>query len=131
MKLQWTAGLSVSNDRIDKEHQRWIELFNNFYNGIAEGSPKEKLEELILGMLDYTKYHFKSEEEYMLSVNYPGFAGHQESHKAFIKKVEEFHQKTTSGKLILSLEVTNFLKNWLIDHIKGSDLQYAHFAQNK
>jgi len=50
MKLQWTTDLSVSNDKIDKEHQRWIELFNNFYNGIAEGRPKEKLEELIMGM---------------------------------------------------------------------------------
>ena len=128
MRLQWTTDLSVRNSRIDTEHQRWIELFNNFYSGIAEGKPKERLEELILGMLDYTRYHFNSEEAFMQSINYPDIQKHKEEHAAFIGKIEEFHQKFVNGKMLLSLEVTNFLKNWLVNHIKGSDMQYALFS---
>lgn len=129
MRLQWTTDLSVRNSRIDTEHQRWIELFNNFYSGIAEGKPKERLEELILGMLDYTRYHFNSEETLMQSINYPDIQKHKEEHAAFISKIEEFHQKFVNGKMLLSLEVTNFLKNWLVNHIKGSDMQYALFSE--
>lgn len=129
MRLQWTTDLSVRNSRIDTEHQRWIELFNNFYSGIAEGKPKERLEELILGMLDYTRYHFNSEEALMQSINYPDIQKHKEEHAAFISKIEEFHQKFVNGKMLLSLEVTNFLKNWLVNHIKGSDMQYALFSE--
>ena len=130
MRLQWTTELSVRNSKIDNEHQRWIELFNNFYTGIAEGKTKERLEELILGMLDYTRYHFSSEETFMQSINYPNIQKHTGEHAAFIKKIEEFHQKFISGKLILSLEVTNFLKTWLVNHIKGSDMQYALFSEH-
>lgn len=130
MRLQWTTELSVRNSKIDNEHQRWIELFNNFYTGIAEGKTKERLEELILGMLDYTRYHFNSEETFMQSINYPNIQKHIGEHAAFIKKIEEFHQKFISGKLILSLEVTNFLKTWLVNHIKGSDMQYALFSEH-
>lgn len=128
MRLEWTPDLSVNNNKIDREHKQWIELFNNFYDGVVDKKPKEKLEELILGMLDYTKYHFKSEEEFMQSINYPGITEHKENHAIFINKIEEFHKKISGGKFIISVEVTNFLKTWLINHIKGTDIKYARFA---
>lgn len=128
MILQWTLDLSVSNDKIDKEHRYWIELFNGFYKGIAEGKPKEKLEVLILGMLEYTKFHFSSEEEFMRSLNYAELSEHKAKHDFFIMKIEEFYDKLSNGRMIVSLEVTNFLKAWLVNHIKGVDMQYAQYA---
>jgi len=45
-----------------------------------------------------------------------------------IKWTSEFYDKYQSGKLILSLEVTNFIKEWITNHIKQEDKQYAIFA---
>jgi hemerythrin len=45
-------------------------------------------------------------------------------------KITEFYEKIKQDQLILSLEVTNFLKTWLINHIKGVDQQYAKFANS-
>ncbi|ASB48662.1 bacteriohemerythrin [Alkalitalea saponilacus] len=131
MQVKWTPDLSVSNEGLDKEHQKWIEILNNFYQGILDGSPKEKLEQLVLAMLDYTKYHFASEEEFMKSVNYPDLKEHQEIHAFYVEKITGFYEKIKEGKLILSLEVTNFLKTWLINHIKGTDQQYARYVDGQ
>jgi hemerythrin len=131
MLLKWTPDLSVKNEGLDAEHQRWINILNGFYEGVMQKQSKEVLKELIVKMIDYTKYHFASEEKYMKSLNYPKLAEHQEKHRLYIEKITEFNEKINSGKLILSLEVTSFLKTWLIEHIKGSDQEYTKFAAKK
>ncbi|WP_016778903.1 bacteriohemerythrin [Anaerophaga thermohalophila] len=131
MLIQWTKDLSVGNEKIDKEHQRWVEILNDFYDGIKQGKSKEKLEELLQAMLDYTRYHFKSEEAYMESFDFPGLEDHRKLHNEYADKIAGFYEKLRNGKLILSVEVTNFLKSWLINHIKGVDQQYADFVAKK
>ena len=130
MIIKWTPDLSVGEEKIDQEHQKWISLLNDFYQGLMDGKSKEKLSELIVGMMDYTKYHFASEERYMKSINYPDFEEHKAKHDEYVAKISEFHEKILNDQMILSLEVTNFLKTWLINHIKGTDQRYAAFAKN-
>jgi len=130
MQIKWTQELSVGHDTLDQEHKKWIAILNDFYQGLMEGKSKEKLSELIVAMLDYTKYHFANEEKYMKSLNYPDFEEHKEKHDFYVNKITEFYEKVKTGKMVLSLEVTNFLKTWLIDHIKGTDQNYARFANN-
>ncbi|MGM0376761.1 MAG: bacteriohemerythrin [Bacteroidota bacterium] len=130
MIIKWTEDLSVGHETLDKEHQKWISLLNDFYQGLMDGKSKDKLTVLVEGMLDYTKYHFANEEQYMKSIGYPDFDAHKEKHDFYIEKINEFYEKIKKDELILSLEVTNFLKTWLINHIKGTDQQYARFANN-
>jgi hemerythrin len=131
MLLKWTSDLTVGNETIDKEHQRWVEILNDFYMGIKEGKPKEKLSELVEAMVEYTRYHFKNEEAYMKSVNFPELNDHIAKHQEYIEKITTYQSKIKEGKMILSLEVTNFLKTWLINHIKGQDQQYSNFVANR
>jgi hemerythrin len=130
MLIKWTEDLSVGLETLDQEHQKWVAILNDFYQGLMEGKSKEKLSELIVAMLDYTKYHFANEERYMKSINYPGFDEHKGKHDLYANKISEFYDKVKNGKMVLSLEVTNFLKTWLINHIKGTDQDYARFANN-
>ncbi|HBX88429.1 MAG TPA: hemerythrin [Marinilabiliaceae bacterium] len=128
MAIRWSDDLSVKNEMLDAEHQKWILILNDFYEGLMDKKPKEKLLELVIAMLDYTKYHFASEEKYMKSINYPKLAEHQEKHRFYEAKISEYHERIKEGKMVLSLEVTNFLKTWLINHIRGVDQQYAAFS---
>jgi hypothetical protein len=34
MFIEWTPDLSVKNETIDKQHQQWIKLLDDFYEGI-------------------------------------------------------------------------------------------------
>jgi len=129
MYIEWTQELSVNNSPIDAEHQKWISILNNFYVGLQDGQPKERLKILITEMIDYTRFHFANEEKYMESINYPHLEEHKVLHKQYVNQIITFWEKIENNKLILSLEVTNFLKNWLIAHIKGEDQKYSRFAE--
>ena len=129
MIVKWSTDYQVNNTEIDKEHQSLFDILNDFYKGIQDGSSKEKLARLIEGLLEYAQIHFTHEEEYMQSVNFPGLDAHKKEHEAFMKKTNKFYEKYTSGKLLLSLEVTNFIKEWITHHIKNEDKKYAVFAQ--
>jgi hemerythrin len=127
--LKWNSEYLVNHPEIDQEHKSLFEMLNKFYLGLSDGSSKEKLASLIKGLLDYAKEHFANEEAYMQSINFPGLEAHRKAHEAFIEKDSAFHKKYMNGKLILSLEVTNFIKTWITHHIKTEDRQYAEFAE--
>ncbi|MFW6042767.1 MAG: bacteriohemerythrin [Marinilabiliaceae bacterium] len=126
--IKWTSEYKMNIPEIDKEHYSLFEKLNEFYHGLEDGSSKERLGQLIKGLLDYAKVHFSNEEKYMESIGFPDLDNNREEHEAFIKKASEFYDKYQSGKLILSLEVTNFIKEWISNHIKQEDKQYAIFA---
>lgn len=125
--IEWTTEFSVENPKIDDEHKELFKLLDDFYEGIQNGSSKEELGNLIKGLLDYANFHFSNEEAYMESIGFPNLKKHKQEHKEFIGKATDFYEKHSSGKLILSLEVTNFIKNWITNHIKSEDKQYAAF----
>jgi hemerythrin-like metal-binding protein len=62
---------------------------------------------------------------------YPYYKNHKREHDLFIAKVAEVEEKLKSGQLILSLEMTMFLKDWLKKHIQGTDMKYSDFFVEK
>ncbi|MGQ1890731.1 bacteriohemerythrin [Thermophagus sp. OGC60D27] len=126
--IKWKSDYSVNQPNIDQEHQSLFRMLNQFYQGIKDGSSKERLAQLIKGLLEYAQNHFSHEERFMQSIGYPRLQTHRKEHHAFIQKVNEFYDKYSSGRLILSLEVTGFIKDWITNHILNEDKKYADFV---
>jgi hemerythrin-like metal-binding protein len=125
--FNWNKSMSVENDEIDSQHKQWIDTIENFYQGIQSGSSKDHMKSLIKSMKDYTVFHFKKEEDYMERIGYPQIDDHIKIHQDFIKRVQDFEERFSSGKLLLSLEVTNFMKDWVVNHIMTADKKYAEY----
>lgn len=125
--IEWNDSLSVNIDSIDDQHKVLVDMINNFYSHIVEKSNKELIADLITQMKDYTVFHFEYEEELFDKYGYPESVEHKEEHQAFIDKVNDLENRIRTGQLVLSLEVTNFLKNWLTNHIQGTDKEYSEF----
>lgn len=129
--INWNESLSVKVESIDSQHKKLIDLINTFYEGISQGSNKEKLVEMILALKNYTVYHFGTEEKYMEKFGYPDYASHKKEHEQFVKKVLDFEERFKSGKMLLTLEVTGFIKDWISHHIMGTDKKYSDFFISK
>ena len=129
--LKWTEALSVKIDSIDAQHKKLFDLLNEFYDNIKMKSNSSSILKLVTGMKEYTQKHFSMEEKYMSQHGYPKFKEHQLEHAQFIKKVEDLEERLKKGSLIISFEVTNFIKEWIKNHIQTTDMQYSDFLISK
>ena len=125
--MNWEDRYSVGIREIDTQHKKLIAMINDFYEGMKGGKTKEALSAIVDSLLKYAATHFGYEEMYFDKFGYPGTVEHKAIHKAFAEKVTEFKNRIDGGQLILSVEVTDFLKNWLVEHIMGTDQKYSKF----
>lgn len=129
--VEWKDEMSVKVDEIDKQHQVLIKMINDLHDAMKAGKQKEELSNIINEMVEYTDYHFSTEEKYFQKFEYPNIVQHKKEHRNFVKEVVDFKKKFDANQLFLSMKIMNFLKNWLITHIMDSDQKYVDlFVKN-
>jgi len=129
--MTWSDQLSVNIKQVDSQHMKLVELLNSFHDSMKMGKGKEAMGKTFADLLDYTAYHFSAEEDLLKKHDYPAFPGHKKEHEALTKKVTELNQRFSRGDLAITIDTMTFLKNWLSDHIMGSDKKYATFLNGK
>jgi len=129
--FNWDEKYSVGVRELDNQHKVLIDLLNELYDAMNTGKSSEILGKIINKLVDYTRTHFSTEERYMSTHGYPDFASQQREHKMFTDKVITFKNDFDSGKVAMTVSITSFLKNWLVEHISGSDKKYAAFFNAK
>ena len=125
--IVWNDNLSVNVAEIDMQHKKLVTMINELNDAMKAMKTKEVLGKIIQGLLNYTATHFATEERYFKQYNYPGAPTHIQEHQIFVKKVTDFKKGFDENKFMLSMEIINFLKNWLIKHIQGTDKKYTEF----
>lgn len=125
--IQWSPEYSVKVGEIDQQHQKLITMINELNDAMLRGKGKEVLARIIDGLIAYTQAHFSKEELYFDKYKYPDAIAHKEEHKAFVKKVTEFREAFQKNSMNLTINVMDFLSDWLKKHICGTDKKYSDF----
>ncbi|HAN79610.1 MAG TPA: bacteriohemerythrin [Bacteroidales bacterium] len=130
--FDWNDSMKLGISAIDDQHKKMVDMIDEFYTALKNGAGNESIQKLIKGMNDYTVFHFSYEEKLLKEKGYPVFDSHKEDHDRFIAKVKDFESRFNTGKLLLTIEVTSFLKDWWSNHIQKSDRAYVeHLANSK
>ena len=129
--ITWTNALSVGVKEIDAQHQRLVGLINDLHDARKAGKGKDVLGEILKALAEYTVYHFGTEETMFKETGYPGSLSHQAEHKQLTQEVLEIKRKFEAGQTVVTIELMEFLRNWLNDHIKGSDKKFTAFFHSK
>jgi len=129
--MEWNESLSVKVSRFDNEHKKLLEIIKVLDDAMSQGEGKDVLSKTLEELLNYTKTHFKNEEQLMQQHGYSGYSNQKVQHDAFIKKVTDLHEDYEKGNTMLSVSVMVFLKNWVITHIQKVDAEYASFFNGK
>lgn len=130
MKYQFTKDLETGNTTIDSEHKELINAVNKVMADVSQGKGKDSLKQAVTFLNDYTKKHFRNEEQLQLKSSYPDMPNHKVWHKNFIDKLQSISDKLlqegASSPLVLQL--TNTVSQ-LITHIKTEDKKLANFLK--
>ena len=125
--VQWSNDLSVHVSEMDKQHQKLIGMINELHDAMSKGKGKEVVGKIVEGLLTYTKTHFSEEEKLMDKHNYPDADAQKKMHKVFIDKASQFKRELESGTLGLTITVSDFLSDWLKNHIQKEDKKYGPY----
>jgi hemerythrin len=98
---------------------------------MSAGQGKPALAKILDRLVQYTTVHFAHEERLMSLHRYPDMAAHMAEHRALTKQVLDFQKNFESGKALVTVQVLNFLKNWLKHHIAESDQRYVPFFKER
>ena len=121
MKEEYKIGVEL----IDEQHKKLFELADKAYLLLKDDFSLDKYDKIVHileELKDYTIFHFKSEEEYMESINYKRLFTQKIEHEKFIKVLEDINYRDIDEKQDESLvKMLNFLNEWLTEHILRND----------
>lgn len=129
--ITWDSRFSVGIPVIDQQHMKLVDYINELHDAMKIGKAKDVLSEIIRNLVNYTNTHFTTEEKYMNTNGYPGFQDHKKEHAEFVNKVTEFQKNFNNGSSSVSIDIMNFLRNWILNHILVEDKKYVPFFQEK
>ncbi|MCW8854729.1 MAG: bacteriohemerythrin [Gammaproteobacteria bacterium] len=128
--VKWDKKYEIGHDRIDFEHQIFVDLVSRLDDAVHIHGDKDYIQRLLNELLAYTKFHFISEENIMISNNYPDYDEHRRHHMDLL---ERYNQNMM--RILLDEEDMDdfiiFLKEWFIKHTVLEDKKIAKFIQKK
>jgi hemerythrin len=127
----WSDKYSLGIPSIDQQHKKLVGMLNELFDAMKEARGNDVLGKTLNGLIDYTKTHFAYEERLMQQHAYQDFVAHKERHDELTKQVLETADQFAAGRVGLSTQTAQFLKEWLASHIMGTDKEYAPLLKSK
>lgn len=127
----WDQSWCIGVKEVDGQHQNLVALVNQLHQAMKEGKGKNVLDGILASLVGYTKAHFRDEERMMEQNGYPDLAEHKLQHVALTEKAVDFQNKFKAGEMGMSIDIMQFLSDWLRSHILGTDIKYVALMNSK
>jgi hemerythrin len=128
--INWQDDFSVNVKEIDDQHRMLIDMINSLHEAMLASQARDAQKQTVKRMVDYAARHFALEEKYMKQFSYAGYQQHKEEHDRFTAKAHDLQKRMDRTGFVLTLEILNFLRAWLRNHILEVDKEYSlHFMR--
>lgn len=131
MLFVWDDNCKTGIAEIDQDHKRLIDLINDLYEAMQDGSGGALLLPIFSALRNYTETHFTKEERFMVECDAPEQEAHFREHKQMMAKLADLESRHRKGEAAISLQTLTFLRDWLKNHICVVDQAMAPHLQDK
>lgn len=130
--MEWSERFSVGVAIFDDEHKKLIAIINNLHEAITKGIAMDDLQRISDQLVEYTLMHCRHEEMYFDDWAYPDAVAHTAAHGKLREQVFNYRRQILEkNSMELALEMMDFLRQWLSDHILVEDRKYGEFLYHK
>jgi hemerythrin len=129
--IEWSPKMSVGIASIDADHRKLVTLVNDLYEAMSIGEGSKVLERVLKELIEYTRTHFVREETLFRTHGYEHEAEHKAQHDKLLQTVDDLKRRVDAGERVSPVATGQFLKQWLTEHIMGSDMAYSAFLISK
>ena len=128
--IKWSNKLKIGYSVIDQHHKKLFGLVQELHDIIhSDHSDKASIERIAISLRTYTIYHFGVEERILKMYNCPLYNEHKRQHTEFISTIERCFSELISGNSNAQDKIHEFLLNWLVDHVRGSDRKWGDWIR--
>ena len=119
--IKWQDGFSIGIPVIDEHHRYLLSWTNRIHRALREDSGRTEVAKALFALEDYVRIHFRAEERLMLEYGYPDTDTHRRQHLDFEAELRELRTEINHNPYIAGMEMLEYLRTWLLDHILRSD----------
>ncbi len=136
--IDWNDNIALDISEIDNQHKQLVNIINEMFDAMKDAKGNDIINDILKKLVDYTDYHFVTEERYFDQFRYSESEHHKKEHRYLVEQVNEFKKAFDEGKTkrdgsdsALTVDLWKLLKSWLINHIQISDKKYASLFKEK
>jgi len=126
-RIDFTEDFLIGIDLIDEQHRFLVNMFNRLADHVARPVAQEETADIYGQLVEYSDYHFSTEERLMETVGYRELDSHRKQHRFFIERLREL-KGSGAARPDLALDMAQFVGRWVQVHILVTDRQLGTFV---
>jgi len=132
-KIEWDDSLLIGVKLIDEQHRMLVQHLSDMAEAIESRQGPQEIARTLSFLIEYTDFHFGAEERHMKETGFPGLEGQVEAHGEFRKTLADLESDFTDegATILLADSIDTFMVNWLKNHIRGKDLAFGRYLEEK
>lgn len=133
--LEWSAEYELGVPAMDADHRDLLAMCNHFLFLAENHTPPDQLADCLDRLVLRTRAHFLAEERMLDRHGYPALVVHKAEHERLIREAESLvaalRGDTAENPLeTVITEASDFLRSWLLEHIRANDRPYKPFLRS-
>lgn len=127
--MTWRDSFALGIPQIDKQHKELCDQIDKLFEAGSRGKGADEVMNVLNFLESYTIRHFSDEEKLQQQIKYPQYQQHKAQHAEFVAKIAKMKKEATEKgvNVALVISLNQMISNWLIEHIKSVDADYAKY----
>ncbi|MEJ2620408.1 MAG: hemerythrin domain-containing protein [Candidatus Thiodiazotropha sp.] len=129
IKVAWREEFEVGYERIDFEHKIFLGLIRDASVALELGLDHQRILRHLIEIKHYALFHFLSEENIMLDIDYPQLEMQKREHQRLLAQLSDQTHQYRNRAIDLD-SVVEFLFEWFALHTTQMDARLGQYIES-